>query len=118
MHVVQLFSFGFDYGPRVIPIEALTYWKLVPVKPEKDEEAPKKEKEQKLELKAKICCSSCIQKVKEELYYKVAGKHHRHSSGQGEVQNCGCGESGGSFCCIEEGEKNLQRSQVCNQGGN
>lgn len=46
MHVVQLFSFGFDYGPRVIPIEALTYWKLVPVKPEKDEEAPKKEKEQ------------------------------------------------------------------------
>jgi hypothetical protein len=24
----------------------LTYWKLVPVKPEKDDEAPKKEKEQ------------------------------------------------------------------------
>jgi hypothetical protein len=71
----EVFSFGFDYGPRVIPIEALTYWKLVPVKPEKDEEAPKKEKEQKLELKAKICCPSCIQKVKEELYYKVAGKY-------------------------------------------
>jgi copper chaperone CopZ len=69
----EVFSFGFDYGPRVIPIEALTYWKLVPVKPEKDDEAPKKEKEQKLELKAKICCPSCIQKVKEELYYKVAG---------------------------------------------
>jgi len=41
-----VFSFGFDYGARVIPIEALTYWKLVPVKPEKDKEAPKKEKEQ------------------------------------------------------------------------